>query len=73
MKEDVSNYRYYFSEWLNYEKGNLELSSYWYEASSFSRVDSELTDGTYYNMYPESNLTDLISNVPINGVSYTFS
>lgn len=68
----VRDYKYYFSSWLTYEKGNLELSSYQYEASNFNRVDSKITDGVSYNTVSRA-APSMINNHAVNGLSYTFA
>lgn len=43
-RSKVADYKYYFAQWLDVEKGNSQLKSYWYEAANFNRVDSKLNE-----------------------------
>lgn len=53
QRSGVYDYKYQQQNWFDIEKGNEELKSYWYEASNFARVDSDLSEGSTYDMYKQ--------------------
>lgn len=69
-RSEVKDYRYYFKQWLDIETGNEQLRSYWYEAASFNRVDSEMTEGKTYHSYNEQSQV-LVGGKQTNGLSYS--
>jgi len=70
-KQDVLDYVYERQAFENMIPGDDELKAYWYEAQSFSRVDSEMFEQwTYNSIYHQS--PKILFNTPLaSATEYT--
>lgn len=71
-KTKVADYTYYFKNWLQTEKGNCELQSYWYEAGNIEKVDTEMKEAGHYDSW-QMHSQLLLKNTKIGNMSYTYA
>ncbi len=51
VKEEVIDYVYSQTAFENIIEGSEEIKAYWYEASSYKRIDEPMSEGYTYGMY----------------------
>lgn len=71
-KTKVVDYTYYFKNWLQIEKGNSELQSYWYEAGSIDKVDTEMKEAYKYDQWKMPSQL-LLKGQKISNHTYTYA